>query len=44
MSRRLLGAFVPTERMVAVREIYVRLVEDGGPLEGCSFTAGQVSL
>jgi len=34
MLGRLLGAVVPSEVVVAVGEIYVLLVEDGGPLEG----------
>jgi len=32
----LVGRVVPLEVVVAVREVDIVLVEDGGPLEGCS--------
>jgi len=34
---RLVGGVVPLEVVVTVCEIDVFLVEDGGPLEGCSY-------
>lgn len=34
VARRLLCGVVPDEVVVAVGEVYVGLVEDGGPLEG----------
>ena len=35
-----LGRLVPAEIVVAVGEVDVVFVEDGGPLEGCSCVAG----
>ncbi len=36
-----LRAFVPTEVMVTVAEVDVLFVEDGGPLEGSTYTDSQ---
>lgn len=38
---RLLARVVPLEVMVSVREVDVLLVENGGPLERCSFDVCQ---
>lgn len=38
----LLGAVIPAQVMVAVGEIDVILVEDGGPLEWCTLRHGSV--
>jgi hypothetical protein len=43
MSDRLLAAFIPTQIMMAVGEVYVGFVEDGCPLEWRSFISPWMS-
>jgi len=40
----LVGRVVPLEAVVAVGEVDVLLVEDGGPLEGCGYAEFIVSV